>query len=366
MNRLRKSLLGILGLALLTVILTAGCEDRTDVAPPPDFAQSSAANAIGAAGSTFVAPLMENWIASYEKMVPSVQVNYRPVGSGDGIDEFGKQLAEFAASDKPLSDDQIAAMFPTVQVPVTAGPVCITYNLPGLASPLRLSASTLAGIYLGTIVTWQDPAIARDNPGVKLPLAPVIVTHRSDGSGTTYIFTSYLNKVSPDWARKAGAGLTVTWPIGLSAQGTKQLVDLIAQTPGTIGYAELGYAKQNNLPVASIQNQAGVFVAPSPASTTAAVQAFSDALAKDLRTPIVNPPASAKDAYPISGLTFLLVRKDASEMGQQKALKSFIAYAIGNGQDAAEGLFYAKLPPSLQQQDQALLGQLTAGGHALD
>lgn len=212
---------------------------------------------------------------------------------------------------------------------------------------------------------YPRSAIARDNPGVKLPLAPVIVAHRSDSSGTTYVFTSYLNKVSAEWAKRAGERLTVKWPVGLSAQGTKQLVDLVAQTPGTIGYAELGYAKQNNLAVASIENQGGNFVAPTPASTRAAVQASSDALAKDLRTPIVNPPGPAKDSYPIAGLTFLLVRKDASEMNQQKAIKDFVAYAIGNGQDAAEGLFYAKLPASLQQQDQALSGQLTAGGHAL-
>lgn len=343
-----------------------GCGDKADVEQLPDFAQSSATNAIGASGSTFIAPLMADWIDDYQKLHPNVQVNYRPVGSGEGIDEFSKQLSEFAASDKPLSDDQIAGMFPTVQIPVAAGPVCITYNLPELKTPLRLSANTLAGIYLGTIVTWQDSAIARDNPGVKLPVAPMIVTHRSDGSGTTYILTSYLNKVSPEWARRAGEGLTVTWPIGLSAQGTKQLVDLINQTPGTIGYAELAYTKQNNLPVASIENQGGAFMAPSAASTAAAVQAFSDALAKDPRAPIVNPPASAKDAYPISGLTFFLVRKDAHEVASQKAVKDFIGYAISNGQDTAGKLSYAKLPPAVQQRDQALLGELTSGGRTLD
>lgn len=366
MYRLRQFLGGMLGAALLSAILTAGCGSRADSDEPTDFAKSSVTNAIGASGSTFISPLMTSWIASYEKAHPNIQVNYRSIGSGGGIDEFGKQITEFGASDAPLSDPQVAEMFPTVQIPVTAGPVCVIYNLPGLKAPLRLSANTLADIYLGKIVSWQDSAIARENPGVKLPQAPVIVIHRSDGSGTTYIFTSYLTKVSSEWARRAGQGLTVTWAIGLSAEGSKRVIELLNQTPGTVGYAELSYARQNHLPVASIQNQSGAFVAPSPASATAAVQAFSEVLAKDPRTPIVNPPASAKDAYPISGLTFLLVRRDRSNISEQKAVRDFIAYAISSGQDAAEELSYAKLPPSLQQQDQALLGELTAGGHALN
>jgi len=366
MNRLRQSFVGTLGLALLSVMLTAGCENRSEVEQLPDFAKSSATNAIGGAGSTFINPLMISWIAGYEKARPDIEVNYRPVGSGEGIDEFGKRMTEMAASEAPLTDDQIAATFPTVQIPVTAGPVCVTYNLPGLKSPLRLSGSTLAGIYLGKIVTWQDSAIAKDNPGVQIPQAPVIVTHRADGSGTTFILTSYLTKVSSDWARRVGQGLTVTWPTGLSAQGTKAMMDLVNETPGTIAYAELSYAKQNNLPVASIQNAAGVFVGPTPAGAAAAVQAFSDALEKDIRAPIVNPPASAKDAYPISGLSFLLVQKDRSSGDEQKVVRDFIGYAISDGQGAAEGLYYAKLPESLEQRDRALLGELTAGGHAIN
>ena len=366
MNCLRQSLMGMLGVTLLGAVLTAGCNSNVDAeGEPRDFAKSSATNAIGASGSTFINPLMTSWIASYQKVDPKIQVNYRPIGSGGGIDEFGKKMVEFAASDAPLSDEQVAGMFPTVQIPVIAGPVCVTYNLPGVSSPVRLSASTLAGIFLGKIVTWQDRSIAKDNPGVKLPQAPVIVVHRADGSGTTYIFTSYLNKVSPDWAKRVGQGLTVKWPTGLGAQGTKQVFELINQTAGMIGYAELSYAKQNNLPVASIQNQAGAFIVPSPASATAAVEAFSEAVTKDARTPIVNPPASAKDAYPISGLSFFLVRKDETDPGQQKAVKEFIAYAIGDGQAAAEGLSYAKIPTALQQRDQALLDELTANGQGL-
>jgi len=193
----------------------------------------------------------------------------------------------------------------------------------------------------------------------------VIVIHRSDGSGTTNIFTSYLSKVSQDWSWRSGHGLAVTWPTGLGAEGSKGVLDLVKQAPGTIGYLELTYAKENGVPVASIQNRAGQFVQPTPAATAAAISAFSDDLAKDVRTPIVDPPASAKDAYPISGLTFILLWKDRPGADQQQAVKNFIAYAISKGQDSAEELSYAKLPEPIQKEGQELLGKLTANGQPL-
>jgi phosphate transport system substrate-binding protein len=264
-----------------------------------------------------------------------------------------------------LDDDQIKGMSPVIQVPVTAGPVCVVYNLPQVSAPLKLSAKTLSDIYLGNVFTWQDPAIARDNPGVPLPRGAIIVVHRSDGSGTTNIFTSYLSKVSHDWAWKSGHGLSVTWPIGLGADGSKGVLAIVKQTPGTIGYLELNYAKQNGVPVASIQNQAGHFVQPNPESTAAAITAFGGALAQDARTPIVDPPASAPDAYPISGFSFILIPKDRPDSSQQAAVKDFIAFTISSGQDSAEELAYAKLPDAVQKQGQALLTQLTANGQAL-
>jgi phosphate transport system substrate-binding protein len=207
----------------------------------------------------------------------------------------------------------------------------------------------LAGIYLGNIISWQDPAIARDNPGLKLPHAAVIVVHRSDGSGTTNIFTTYLSRVDKTWSSGPGAGLSVKWPVGLGANGSKGVIGIVKDAPGTVGYLELSYAKQNGLPVASIQNQAGEFVAPTPASAAAAISAFSDALAKDVRTPTVDPPASAKGAYPISGLSFILVRKDGNDVENRKAVRDFIAYAISARQDSAEELSYAKLPEPVQK-----------------
>ena len=256
-------------------------------------------------------------------------------------------------------------MSPVVQVPDSAGPVCIVYNLPNLSAPLKLTAKTVSDIYLGNIISWQGPAIARDNPGVTIPRAAVIVVHRSDGSGTTSIFTSYLSKVSHDWSWKSGQGMSVTWPIGLGANGSKGVLDIVKQTPGTIGYMELSYAKANGVPVASIQNQAGHFMQPSPSSAAAAISAFSDALAKDVRTPIVDPPASAPDAYPISGLSFILIPKDRPDADQQAAVRDFIAFAISKGQDSAEELSYAKLPDAIQKQGQVLLAELTANGQPL-
>lgn len=339
-----------------------GVKTQDDEAKPTPGAPTAV---LGASGSTFIAPLMSKWVSGYQKEHPKVEINYRPIGSGGGIEEMKKGYLSFGASDAPLSDDQLKELAPLVQVPASAGPVCIIYNLPGLSAPLRLSAKTLAGIYEGTILTWQDAAILKDNPGAKLPRVAIIVIHRSDGSGTTNIFTSYLSKVSQDWSWKAGHGLAVTWPIGLGAEGSKGILDLVKQSPGTIGYLELSYAKQNGVPVASIENRAGQFVQPTPAGAAAAISSFSDALAKDVRTPIVDPPASAKDAYPISGLTFILLWKDRPGADQQQAVKDFISYALSTGQDSAEELSYAKLPEPVQKQGETLLSQLTANGQPL-
>jgi phosphate transport system substrate-binding protein len=363
----RQVVLALNSTVLLGALILCGCNSRgEDTVREKDFATSpTVKTAIGAAGSTFIAPIINNWITAYQQMHSDTVINYRPIGSGAGLTEMRQKLLGFAASDAPLSDEEIQKMYPLIQVPVTAGPVCAIYNLPGLTAPLRLSGSTLAGIFLGTIISWQDPAIERENPGAKLPRAAIIVVHRSDGSGTTNILTGYLAKVSPEWSRKAGQGLSISWPVGIGAEGSHGVLGFVKHNPGTIGYAELNYAKEKGLPVASVQNRAGSFVTPSPASATAAIEAFSEALVNDTRTPIVDPPATAKDAYPISGLTFLLVPKDGSDAEQRRALRDFIQYTITTGQDSAESLAYAKLPKSLQQRDLSLLAGLTADGQVL-
>jgi phosphate transport system substrate-binding protein len=321
---------------------------------------------LSAAGSTFIEPPIDRWDSDYGKS-HLLHINYLPVGSGGGIDRLRKGDGAFSVSDAPLGDDQLQGLPPIVQFPVTAGPVCVIYNLPGLKTPLKLSGSNLARIYAGEITSWQDPAITRDNPGSVLPHGPVIVVHRSDGSGTTSIFTNYLSKVNPTWMTKYGRGLTVKWPAGIGADGSNAVLSTLQVRVGAIGYLELAFAKKAGMPVASIQNRAGEFVEPSPASASLAVNAAIDVLAKDLRTPIVDPPATAKGAYPITGLSFILIPKDMKGGldGDQAALRDYIAYALSTGQEVAEELSYAKLPPPVQHQGQALLSQLTENGQPL-
>jgi phosphate transport system substrate-binding protein len=321
--------------------------------------------ALSGAGSTFVNPVMTRWTADFSQAHPNIHINYQSIGSGGGIQQVKAGTVDFGASDVALKDEQLAGMAPIVQIPETAGPVCITYNLPGLAQPLRLSPEALAGLFLGTIKTWKDPQLAKDNPGVKLPSTAVIISHRSDGSGTTGIFTEYLSSISPEWKTKVGSGTAVSWPTGIGGKGNEGVAGNIRNSPGSLGYVELAYAQQNNLPIAQIENQAGKYVAASAAGTTADIAAFSDQIAKDPRQPIVNPPANAPDAYPISGLTFLLIPKDGPDKAKRTALKQFVQYIITDGQAAAGNLNYAPLPDSVKQYDQQQLQLLLAAGQPI-
>ena len=318
-------------------------------------------NLITGAGSTFIYPVMTQWVAGFQSSHQQVRINYQSIGSGGGIQQVKAGVVEFGASDAALDDDKLKDMPPVVQIPESAGPVCITYNLPELQSPLRLSGPTLAAIYLGKIKTWHDPAIAKDNPGVNLPNHDIIVAHRSDGSGTTNIFTTYLAKISPEWEKRSGKGISISWPAGIGGKGSEGVTGTVKQMPGGIGYVELTYAKQNNLPVALLRNRAGKWVEPSAAGTTAAIEAFRTELAQDVRTPIVDPPASAADAYPIAGLTFLIIPKQGKDPAKTQVVKDFVQYIIAQGQDTAEHLYYAKLPQPLQQEDQNLLSQVGGG-----
>jgi phosphate transport system substrate-binding protein len=320
---------------------------------------------LSGAGSTFVYPVMTRWIQDFSGVHKNVQINYQSIGSGGGIQQVKSGTVDFGASDAALSDQQLTEMKPVIQIPESAGPVCITYNLPDLKQPLQLSPEALAGIFLGTIKTWQDSAIAKDNPGVTLPKQPVVVSHRAEGSGTTNIFTTYLASVSPEWQAKVGKGNSVSWPVGIGGKGSEGVTGNIRQSPGAIGYVELTYAEQNHLPVARIKNQAGQYVAATAQSTTAAINAFSGQLSQDPRLPIVNPPASAADAYPISGLTFLIIPKDGPGKVKRAAVKSFAQYIITDGQATANSLNYAPLPDGVKQYDQQQLQQLTADGQPL-
>lgn len=320
---------------------------------------------LSGAGSTFIYPAMGRWTADYQQAHKNVQINYQSIGSGGGIQQVKAGTVDFGASDAALTDQQLAAMKPVLQFPESAGPICVTYNLPGLQQPLRLSPEALAGIFMGTIKNWQDPVIKDANPGVTLPTTGIAVVHRADSSGTSAIFTTYLTEVSKEWATKVGKGTQVNWPAGNGGKGSEGVTGQLRQTPGSIGYVELTYAQQNNLPIAAIENQAGHYVQPSPASTTAAINGFAAQLQQDPRLPIVNPPATATDAYPISGLTFLIVPKDGSDVDKRQALKDFIKYIVTDGQNVASSLDYAPLPDGVKQNDLNLLNQMTAQGNPL-
>jgi phosphate transport system substrate-binding protein len=352
MTRIHHRHIAVLCLTFAGALL-AGCTSSRH--------ESEESRQIIGAGSSFIYPIMGHWIADYSKNRPGVRINYQSIGSGGGIRQVKEGTVDFGASDAALDDHELESMPPLLQIPAIAGPVCITYNLPELKDPLRLSGTTLAKLFLGEIKTWQDPAIRKDNPNLSLHTHSVIIVHRADGSGTTNIFTNYLAKVSPEWEQKVGKGLAVNWPVGLGGKGSEGVSGLVKQTPGGIGYVELSYATANRLPVAQIQNQAGNWVDPSPAGATAAIEAFRAELEKDVRTPVVDPPASAKDAYPISGLSFLLVPKQPKDPANGQVVKDFVLFAITEGQNSAEQLQYARLPPSLTEQDQKLLAELKSG-----
>jgi phosphate transport system substrate-binding protein len=328
---------------------------------------SSSSNevSLSGAGSTFVYPVMGRWIEDFNQTHPNVHINYQSIGSGGGIQQVKAGTVDFGASDAALTDEQLKLMTPVIQIPESAGPICVTYNLDGLSHPLQLSGEALAGIFLGTITSWTDPIIVKHNPGQKLPQEKITVVHRADGSGTTAAFTTYLNAVSPEWAAKVGKGQSVNWPVGLGGKGSEGVTGAVKQSPGSISYVELTYATQNKLPVAAIKNQAGNYVLPSSSGTTAAIEAYTDELAKDPRSPIANPPAGAPNAYPISTLTFLIIPKDGINLPKRTALKQFVQYIMSDGQAAATGLNYAPLPDAVKQQNQQTLQQMTAGGNAM-
>lgn len=320
---------------------------------------------LSGAGSTFIFPVMGHWAEAFHAKHPTILINYQSIGSGGGIQQVRAGTVDFGATDVPLNDQELASMPSVLQIPESAGPVCITYNLSGLTEPLRFSPKTLAGIFLGRIVQWRDPAIEQENPGANLPNKQIVVVHRADGSGTTSAFTSYLAAISPAWSAKVGSGMSVSWPVGLGGKGSEGVTGEVKQSPGSIGYVELPFAVENRLPVASIENQAGQFIAPTISSAQSAIAAFQGALASDPRHPVVNPPAQAANAYPISTLTFLLVRRNGTNVARRSALREFIAYIVTDGQQEAAALHYAPLPQTLRQQNLQLLQQMTADGQPL-
>ncbi|HEY6193884.1 MAG TPA: phosphate ABC transporter substrate-binding protein PstS [Candidatus Eisenbacteria bacterium] len=327
------------------------------------LATSAGAQNLTGAGATFPYPIYSKWFDVY-KQKTGVEINYQSIGSGAGIQQVKAGTVDFGASDAALSDAALKDMPRRVlHFPTVAGALVLAYNLPDLKSPLQLTPDVIVAIYLGRITTWNDKRLAAVNPGVRLPAAPILAVHRSDGSGTTNIFVNYLAAVSTEWKELVGVGTSVSWPSGVGGKGNDGVAGVVKQTPGAIGYVELAYAKHNQLAGALVRNKAGKFMEATLASTTAAVEGAAASLAKDVRTPIVNSPAP--DAYPIAGLTFLLVYQDGRNPAQAKALADFIDWAIHDGQAFADDLDYAKLPASVVKVNEATLRLLSAGGKRL-
>jgi phosphate transport system substrate-binding protein len=311
---------------------------------------------ITGAGATFPFPLYSKWFSEYNKLYPDIRFNYQSIGSGGGIQQFTAGTVDFGATDAPMSDAELAKVPDAVHIPTVLGAVVVTYNAP--FTGLKLTPAVLADIFLGKITKWSDPAIAKINPDIKFPDVAITVVRRSDGSGTTYVFTDYLTKISAEWKEKAGTGKSVSWPVGLGGKGNEGVTGLIKQTPGSIGYVELAYANQNKLPVTALQNRDGNFVLPTLESTSAA--AAGVVLPPDFRVSVTDP--SGKNAYPIASFTYLLVHKDAKDKAKGDAMVKFLWWAVHAGQAMAIPLDYAPLPkPVVANVEKTIQGLLVQG-----
>jgi phosphate transport system substrate-binding protein len=308
------------------------------------------------AGATFPYPIYSKWFSDYTKLHPDVQINYQSIGSGGGINQLKAGTVDFGASDMPLKDDRVKEIpVPFVQLPTVLGSVVPSYNIKGVTAELKFTPQALAGIYLGKITKWNDPAIAKANPGVKLPDASIVVVHRSDGSGTTFVWTDYLSKVSPEWKSSVGSNTSVSWPVGLGGKGNEGVTGMVRQVDGSIGYVELIYALQNNVPFGLVENAAGNFVKASLESTTSAAAA-AKFTPGDFRVSITNPPG--KDAYPIASFTYLLVPTHWKDAGKGKIMADFLHWMLKDGQQTVEKLDYAKLPQNLVEMEQATIQKI--------
>lgn len=312
------------------------------------FAQTQ----LNGAGATFPNPIYSKWFSEYHKAHSDIQINYQSIGSGGGIRQLLAGTVDFGASDGPMTDEQLAqAKQKILHIPTVLGAVVPAYNVPGVSGDLKFTGEVLANIYLGKITTWNDPAIAKLNPGVKLPGDSIVVNHRSDGSGTTYIFTDYLSNVSPDWKSAVGKSTSVKWPVGYGGKGNEGVAGNIRQLPGSIGYIELIYAVQNKIPYGVVQNKAGEFVKATLESTTAA--AASAKMPADFRVSIVNAPG--KEAYPISSFTWFLIPQQSKEPAKGKILQEFLTWMLDNGESMTKDLTYAPLPTEVAEKVRATI-----------
>jgi phosphate transport system substrate-binding protein len=338
--------------ALTLAAAAAGCGDGS--------APSASHAGITGAGATFPYPLYSKWFDEYHKLRPDVQINYQSIGSGGGIRQVLAGTVDFGATDGPMSDEQLrqASNVP-LHFPTTLGAVVPIYNVAGVEAGLKFTPAALAGIFLGTVKTWDDPAITGANPGVALPGRDIVVVHRSDGSGTTYVWTDYLSKVSDTWKREAGRGTSVKWPVGLGGKGNEGVSGLVKQTPYAIGYVELVYAAQNRLPFGAVQNASGAFVQADVGSVTRAAASAAAAMPDDFRVSITNP--ASPDAYPIASFTWLLVPSRISDPAKGTAIVSFLKWMLTDGQAMADPLSYAPLPAEVVAKELKAIERIRVG-----
>ena len=316
---------------------------------------------INGAGASFPNPIYTKWFSEYGKKVASVQINYQSVGSGAGIKQVTDGTVDFGASDGPMNDDQLKAYqdkhgsgilhFPTV-----LGAVVPTYNIPGVTQELNFTPEALAGIFLGKITKWNDPAIAGPNNGVKLPAEDIVVVHRAEASGTTYIWTDYLSKVSDEWKKTVGTGAAPKWPIGLGGKGNEGVTGTVKNTPDSIGYVELIYTEANKIPYGNVKNSSGAFVKASLAAVSAAAAGAAKEMPDDFRVSITNAPG--KTSYPISSFTWLLIPEKFSDASKRDAIKGFVKWMLADGQNYAEALSYAKLPKEVVSKELKALNKI--------
>jgi phosphate transport system substrate-binding protein len=312
---------------------------------------------INGAGATFPNPIYSKWFSEYNKLHPEVKINYNPQGSGAGIKQLSSRTVFFGASDAPMTPEQMqAAPGKILHLPTVLGAVVPVYNLPGVSEELKFSGAVLANIILGKITKWNDGEIARLNPGAKLPSTDITVVHRSEGSGTTYIWVDFLSKVSPEFKKTVGVAAAVKWPTGVGGKGNEGVAGLVSQTPGSIGYVELIYALQNKIAFGSVQNSAGKFIRASIAATTAAAAAAAANMPEDFRVSITNPPGD--EAYPIASFTWLLLYEDAQDKAQAKIMVDFVKWALTDGQKFSTELGYAPLPKSIVDKEMKTLEKI--------
>jgi phosphate transport system substrate-binding protein len=354
---MKKDSVWLLGFVLLAGGL-ASCHNKSEEDLPVSMPNVIRLNG---AGATFPYPIYSKWVDEYKKLHPGVEINYQSIGSGGGIKQFTDGTVDFGASDGPMTDDQLADFqkkhnATALHFPTVLGADVPSYNLPGVTEELNFTPEALAGIFLGKITKWNDPEIAKENPTIKLPAADIIVAHRSDGSGTTYVWTDYLSKVSETWKSKVGKNTSVNWPVGLGAKGNEGVSGLVQQTPNSIGYLELIYAVQNHIGYGRVKNSSGNFVKAELSSVTAAAAEASKSMPDDFRVSITNPAGA--NAYPISSFTWLLISSRMADFQKKKAITDFVHWMLTEGQEFAEPLSYSRLPREVVEKEKQSIARI--------